>query len=78
MDTLSLVIAIVGVILTMASFVIGRLTAARTDGEKLGRMEEKIDAIDSNIALIREDVYRETTERHKAVERIHDRLDNLR
>lgn len=89
MDTLSLVIAIIGVILTITSFAIGRLTAARTDGEKLGRMEERLEMIDNNlnqlhseftssISTLRQNIYNETAERHKSIERLHDRIDNVK
>lgn len=86
MTWFNLIIAILGIGISIAAFYIGRLASAKKSGERVGMIDERLANIDKNLSSFRddfqnshkevkEDIYRESVERRKSIERLHEKFD---
>ena len=67
---LSIIIAVIGAVLSFASFFIGRQTAAKHEGQSFGLMS-------ADIKHIKDLTHRIETNMRQSQERIHDRIDEV-
>ena len=73
---LGLLIAVVGGAIGVSTFFIGRQSAAKSEGERWGKMESALEHIQRDILEVKELAAGNSRNTKEAIRRVHERVDS--